>query len=280
MSFSQPGRSEKMTRKPLVIAVCGKGGVGKTSISALITRMLVRDPARRVLAIDADPAVGLSYALDITVSRTVDQIRRDLIERLGADAPMDKADLIRQLDYDLFAAMGERENLAFLAIGRPEGDGCYCQVNALLRDLIQETAARFDAVVIDGEAGLEQIQRRVMEMVTHLLIVSDASLKGRKVAEAVYDLAKAQCRHEASGLLFNRVRDAAEERDIRGATRLPLVHVMRENDLIRQFDRQGRSFFELPGTGELAKLERAVLNFIGWPLNLKPTDARKTQNGK
>lgn len=252
-----------MKTKPIVIAVCGKGGVGKTSISALITRMLVKDPGRRVLAIDADPAVGLSYALGIAVTKTVDQIRRDLIERLGSDVPMDKADLIRQLDYDLFTAMGERENLAFLAIGRPEGDGCYCQVNALLRDLIQESAAQFDAVVIDGEAGLEQIQRRVMQMMTHLLIVSDASLKGRKVAEAVYDLARAQCRHEAAGILFNRVREAAEESDLRAATRLPLVHMIPENDLIRQFDRQGRSFFELPWTEDLETLENAVQRFVG-----------------
>lgn len=252
-----------MERTPLVIAVCGKGGVGKTSLSALITRMLIQDPAQRVLAIDADPAIGLSYPLGITVSKTVDQIRKDLIERLGSGAPGNKEDLIRQLDYDLFAALAERANLAFLAIGRPEGEGCFCQVNALLRELIKEMTGQFDAVVIDGEAGLEQIHRRVMEMVTHLLIVSDASLKGRNVAETIYRFGKELCGHEKSGVLFNMLKDSGEEKEILAKNRLPLVHVLFESDIIREFDRQGRSFFDLPWSKYLKELEDDVRCFLG-----------------
>jgi CO dehydrogenase maturation factor len=250
-----------MKPNPVVIAVCGKGGVGKTSLSALIVRSLTRDPARRVLAVDADPAVGLAYALGLPVAKTVDQIRQELIQTLGEDAPADKEDLLRRLDYDLFAALAERDNLAFLAIGRPEGHGCFCQVNQLLRRLIGDLAGRFDAVVIDSEAGLEQIQRRVMDRVTHLLIVSDGSLKSRRVAATLHHLAGELPGLHASGVLFNKLNQS-EEKEILAANPLPLVHVLHEIPAIRDFDRQGRSFFDLPWSAEMAELARAVMHFL------------------
>ncbi len=252
-----------MQKKPTIIAVCGKGGVGKTSLSALITRIFVNDPGQRVLAIDADPAVGLSYPLGISVTRTVDEIRQDLIDRLGNSEIVDYRDMISQLDYDLFSALTERGNLAFLAIGRPEGDGCYCRVNALLRDLIQTMTGQFDVVVIDGEAGLEQINRRVMEMVTHLVIVSDASLKGRRVAETIYRLGRANSGCEHSGVLYNRLDSAIEEKMVTAGNTLPLIHMMFENHLIRQFDREGRSFFDLPWSEDLSNFEEALGRFTG-----------------
>jgi CO dehydrogenase maturation factor len=250
-----------MDRKPVFIAVCGKGGVGKTSLSALIVRSLTRDPGRRVLAVDADPAVGLAYSLGLPVAKTVDQIRQDLIQTLGAEPPADKEELLRRLDYDLFAALSERDNLAFLAIGRPEGHGCFCQVNQLLRQLIDNLAGRFDAVVIDGEAGLEQIQRRVMDQVTHLFIVSDGSLKSRRVAATLHHMAGGLPGLRAAGVLFNKL-NPGEEEEILAANPLPLIHLLHETPAIRDFDRQGRSFFDLPWSAEMAELARAVWHFL------------------
>ncbi len=247
-----------MLKKPVIIAVCGKGGVGKTSISALIVKMLSEDSSTKVLAIDADPAVGLSFPLGITVRKTVDDIRNDLIRRLENGKNSSKEELIKSLDYELFRALEERENLAFLAIGRPEGDGCYCRVNALLKDIIKEIAENFDYVIIDAEAGVEQISRRVMEMVTHLLLVSDASLKGRKIVETINGVAQKKCSFEKSGLIFNKMRDQKEIDLVQSKTKLFTCGAILETDIIRNFDREGRSFFELPDCETIIQLNKAI----------------------
>lgn len=251
-----------MQEKPVIIAVCGKGGVGKTSISALMARMLSKDPSKKVLAIDADPAVGLSFSLGITVKKTVDDIRNDLIRRLENGEESNKEELIQSLDYELFSALEQRKNLAFLAIGRPEGDGCYCQVNALLKEIIKEIAGNFDYVIIDGEAGVEQISRRVMEMVTHLLLVSDASLKGRTIVETINKVAQEKCSVKNTGLIFNKMRDQEEIHGVHAKTRLFTCGAILENDLIRNFDREGRSFFELPDNDSITQLNTAIKAFL------------------
>ena len=170
--------SELNREQTAIIALCGKGGVGKTSLSAAIVKILTANPDNRVLAIDADPAVGLSTSLGITVRKTVDDIRNDLISRVQSGKSGSKEDMVSRLDFEMFSALEEQANLAFLAIGRPEKEGCYCQVNHILKDIIASLADNFDYVVIDGEAGIEQVNRRVMEKFTHLILVSDASARG------------------------------------------------------------------------------------------------------
>ena len=251
-----------MKNSPVIIAVCGKGGVGKTCISALIVKMLSESSSAKILAIDADPAVGLSFPLGIRVKKTIDDIRNDLIKRLENGDRTNRDELVKLLDYEIFNAVEEKKNLAFLAIGRPEGDGCYCQVNSLLKDIIKDLAGHFDFVVIDAEAGVEQISRRVMEMVTHLLLVSDASLKGRNVVETIHNVAKEKCSFERSGLIFNRMRDQQEIDAVISTTNLPLIGTIIENESIRNFDREGKSFFDLPPSEAVTELNHTINTFL------------------
>lgn len=251
----------KKPDKPLIIAVCGKGGVGKTSISAMITRMYSEDPQKRVLAIDADPAMGLSFPLGVTVRKTVDDIRNDLIQRIKNGEHSEKQTVLRQLDYEIFNALEEKDNLAFLAIGRPEGEGCYCQVNTLLKDIIKEVAGNFDVVIIDGEAGVEQISRRVMEMVTHLLLVSDASLKGRHVASTIGRVAERSCAFEKVGLLLNRIHASDNVETLLPTIELPVLGCVPEDEIIRSFDREGQTFFNLPPCDPVTAVEAAMTAF-------------------
>ena len=239
------GPAQPTGNRPMIVAVCGKGGAGKTAISAAIVRTLLEDPARRVLAIDADPAAGLASALGVEVVRTVDDIRTDLIGHMQSADGSSRKELLSNLDYEVFEAVRERGNLAFLAIGRPEKEGCYCQVNDLLRDIIADLAENFDTVVIDGEAGIEQVNRRVMERVTHLLAVSDASARGINVAKAVRAVANSAVRYQRTGLILNRIRPDEDLRDLAIPDGLPCLGCVPEDETVRDADIHGRSLLDL-----------------------------------
>jgi CO dehydrogenase maturation factor len=248
-------------KRPRIIAVCGKGGVGKTSISAVLVRCLSTSRRNRVLAIDADPAVGLATALGFGADRSVDRIRNDLIAELEAKTAGSPDQIAERLDYELLQALEERDNLAFLAVGRPEKAGCYCQVNAVLRDLIASLAGSFDHVIIDGEAGIEQVNRRVMASVTHLLLVSDFSQKGLTVAATIAEVAKTAMHCEQVGLVVNRSR--GDEASFTGPPAgLPLLAVMPEDDRIRQADMKGLSVWSIPEDNRLLQAVRDLLEKI------------------
>jgi CO dehydrogenase maturation factor len=234
------------TENARVIAVCGKGGVGKTSVSALLAKVLSENNTHKVLAVDADPAVGLALALGLSSTKTVDDIRNEVIERVQNGEQGDRQEMITSIEYELFGALKERDNLAFLAIGRPENDGCYCQINSLLKDIIHDIADNFDYVIIDGEAGIEQINRRVMERITHLLLVSDTSVKGCNVAESIESVARHGISFEKVGLLLNRVKSAGEVKNVLNRYSLPIIGWLPEDSTIYSFDREGRNFMEMP----------------------------------
>jgi len=239
-------------------ALCGKGGVGKTTISAALVRLLSEDTSKKVLAIDADPAIGLSTALGFDPGRTVDNIRNDLIDRVGEGESTDRESLIEQLDYEVFEALDERENIAFLAIGRPEKAGCYCSVNSFLKDIISSISESFDYVVIDGEAGIEQVNRRVMETVDHLLVVSDLSAKGLSVAATIADVSDKAIHCSSTGLIVNRLREGELTGELKLPPNLNLFCALPENDDVRNMDIAGNSIFSLDAPPVLDALRQAL----------------------
>ncbi|MBU2552472.1 MAG: AAA family ATPase [Proteobacteria bacterium] len=256
--------SDQTDLPPPIIALCGKGGVGKTSLSALLTTILAADPKRRVLAVDADPAAGLAAALGLEVARTVDDVRNELIGRLRQGIREEGRDMQALADYRLFEALEERDNIALLAIGRPESEGCYCRVNDFLKVLVGELAAGFDAVVIDGEAGIEQVNRRVMTGVSHLVLVTDPSERGRRVAESIADVAERAGMRARIGLLVNRVREEGEVRRIQAATRLPVIGYVPEDEAVYRSAREGLDMTGLTDNPARFALERAASSFIGF----------------
>jgi CO dehydrogenase maturation factor len=168
--------------------------------------------------------------------------------------------MLNRLDYEVLQALVEYRNLAFLAIGRPEKEGCYCQVNQLLKEIIIGLSHNFDYVIIDGEAGIEQVNRRVMEAVTHLLLVSDASVKGIHVCETIKKVAASAIAYRTDGLIINRVRrqDASLPAGLPPSLR-PIGSIP-ESELVRRFDMEGRNVLSLPNCPALQALGRCLQN--------------------
>jgi CO dehydrogenase maturation factor len=243
--------------KPRVVAVCGKGGVGKTTLSALLARWLRDRSGLKTLLIDADPAGGLTLALGLPVKRTLNQVRKQTIRELKRGS-LSKKHLAESLDWLLFESLAEKDNLALLALGRPEESGCYCAVNNLLREAIALLADSFEFTLIDAEAGIEQVNRKVMSRVDYLLLVSDCSAKGLRVAETIRKVAGRSAGKLKAGLVLNRAGSAREARQTAARTPLKLIGWIPEDETIRQFDQKELSFFKLPE----CPAERAVLEII------------------
>lgn len=243
-----------------VIAVVGKGGVGKTSIAAAIVRQLVKNhPGARILAIDADPAVGLSTALDLEVTHTIDDIRKAIAESGEGDKEKKKAiELLGEARFHIIDAMTEKNGFTFLAVGRPEASGCYCSVNAFLKEIVSMFSEEFDYVVIDGEAGIEQINRRVMEKVTHMLLVTDPSKKGTQVIRTIKKVADELVMYKEIGVIVNRINDESLTKEI-FTEEIPVLAYIPDDKELALFDIKGRSIVELPDDSKLvAGVQQAI----------------------
>lgn len=242
-----------------ILALVGKGGVGKTSLSALTVRLLSEaHPDKRILAIDADPAVGLSTALGVEAPSTVDDIRKAFVASVEEGETRAAIELLGEARYRMLDAVVERDNLSFLAIGRPESAGCYCKVNGYLKEIISRLADNYDYVVIDGEAGIEQVNRRVMERVTHLILVSDGSKKGLEVVRTIHRVARELVAFEQAGLIVNRLPDPAlaEHLDTGG---LPVLAWIPDDRAMTLSDLMGRSVFSLPQDAAVLQGAREAL---------------------
>ena len=250
--------AEKNTK---VIAFVGKGGVGKTSLSALTVRLLSQaHPDKKILAIDADPAVGLATALGVDVVSTVDDIRKSFINTAESGNTNAAVELLGEAKYQMLDALVEIGNISFLAIGRPESAGCYCKVNAYLKEIISMISDSFDYVIIDGEAGIEQVNRRVMEKVTHLILVSDASKKGLQVVKTVYSVAKELVMFDKTGIIINRIPDVdipIDTGEIELLSRIPDDREMSVNDI------KGESVFAIDKNALIVQGIKTALERIG-----------------
>ena len=232
------------------IAIAGKGGVGKTLISALLIRYIVERQLGPVLAVDADPSTNLHLALGVTVEGTVGDVREDMLTLTQAGrfpAGMSKSDY---LDYQVRLLLAETPGYDLLAMGRPEGPGCYCAANAMLRVLIDHLAQRYVFVVIDNEAGMEHLSRRTTRDVDLLLLVSDPTVRGIVSAAEMQALAgKLHIRVGRARLIVNRVGPddlPSAVRQTIEARGLDLIGLVPRDDCVVDYDAQGRPLFDLP----------------------------------
>lgn len=174
----------------MTIAFAGKGGTGKTTISALLIKSLIERSKGPILAIDADPAANLHLALGMEKPYTIGQIREDMSRVAQAGQLGVSISRHEYLTREIMMSLEEGDKIDLLSMGRPEGQGCYCAINHLLREIIDDLNKHYPYVVIDNEAGMEHISRRTTRDVDFLLLVTDPTIRGVKTAGEMVRLAE------------------------------------------------------------------------------------------
>jgi CO dehydrogenase maturation factor len=257
------------------IALAGKGGVGKTTIAAMIVKYLMQVQSGAILAIDADPSSNLNMVLGLDLEWTVGDIREDILEEVkqsltagGAamgvmPGGMSKRDY---LDYHIRSSLAEGPQFDLIAMGRSEGPGCYCAVNHNLREVIDGISANYRYVVIDNEAGLEHLSRRTTRDVQSLLVISDPTQRGLVAAERI-----AAFRHELdihiknTYLILNGLREPAIPAPLQAridAFDVPLLGVVPYDDQLPAYEFDGRPLTALENDSVMYQAVAAMMQAI------------------
>jgi len=229
-----------------ILAVAGKGGTGKTTFAALMIRHLVRAGQGPLLAVDADPDANLGVMIGLRPEKSVGQVLQDFLEqKMNIPQGMPKQ---QWLELQLNAAISESKGLDFVEMGRPEGPGCYCSANAVLRDFLERLSENYRSVVVDNEAGMEHLSRRTAGKIDQLFMISDPSVKGlRTVASLLELIAELKLNPDDKFLVLCRAGrlDPRLETQIR-ELKVDYLGAVPEDPKIAEFDLNDRSLLELP----------------------------------
>jgi len=231
----------------LSIAVAGKGGTGKTTIAALLIELLSRRGT--VLAIDADPSTNLPLALGLSVGETVGQAREELLALVKKGKFSPALSKQEYLELKVRELLVESPQIDLLVMGRPEGPGCYCAANNMLRQIIDRLGSHYDYLVMDCEAGMEHLSRQTTRDIDLLLLVSDPTVKGvytaGKMKELIRELRTSVVR---VALAVNRVRGPLSPEVSRTIAEagLELVSSLPEDPTLSDLESHGRPVKELP----------------------------------
>lgn len=248
---------------PTTIAVTGKGGTGKTTVAALTVRILVDQGLTPVLAVDADPNMNLDAALGVKVAFTVGDVREEGLQKIDAlPAGMSKTEFLR---YRTAQALVEAQGFDLIAMGRPEGPGCYCYANNVLRACVDQIAAQYRFIVMDAEAGLEHLSRRTTRDVDLLLLLSDPSVRGVETAaralELIGELRTSVGRHMLALTRVDRVppemEAAIRQRGLTVDATIP------EDEELRRLDMEGKPLIGVSANSPALAAVQQVLAAAG-----------------
>lgn len=255
----------------ITIALAGKGGVGKTTIAGMVIKYLAQTQTGAILAIDADPSSNLNMVLGLELDWTVGDIREDMLAQVQSSllqggaamgtlqGGMSKHDY---LDFEVRSSLAEGEHFDLIAMGRPEGPGCYCAVNHNLREVVDRISKSYRYVVIDNEAGMEHLSRRTTRDVEHLLIVSDPTQRGMVASARIMEIVKdLDINVENVYLVLNRVRGGipAPLQAHIDAMDIPFLGTVPANEALMEFEFNGRPLVEL---GDDSPVYQAVADMM------------------
>ena len=264
-------RHHKETPLTKTIAVAGKGGTGKTTVSALLVHFLSEKGT--VLAIDGDPSENLNMALGVPLVKTVGGMRERMTEKI-TDGTYDQTVAKQQyLEGKIMESLVEADKFDILAMGRPEGPGCYCAANHMLRASIDHLAAQYDYVVIDCEAGMEHISRQTTRDVDFLLLMTDPTIRGITTAERMKSL-MADLRtsvrevwlviNRVSGKLPEKIEQAVEESGLKA------IAIVSDDSYLAAVEAEGKPAVELSSKSPMWQAMKKIADNIALDRAGKP----------
>ncbi len=257
-------------RQKLVVSVSGKGGVGKTSITALLLRILLNHTTHSILVVDADPVMNLPKMLGVPIETTVGKAATQLREEIDAGTLPPGASKQDRLEGEVFESLMEGDKFDFLAMGRTEGEGCYCFVNRVLTQILDTITKNYDITLMDMSAGLEHLSRRTDRNVDMMIIVIDTSQMAFDAAVRIKELAKeVHIEFRKIWVIANRfpkniIKEVTPDLEKRlAAVGLNLAGIIPLDEQIMTYNLQGKSLFELPVTSPALQATEAIAKRIG-----------------
>ncbi len=243
------------------IAIAGKGGVGKSTIAGLIIRLIKEKKLGSVLGVDADPNSNLAEFLGLKPAKSIGEI----LDEISAQKDKIPSGMTKDrfIEYKVQAIIEEGDGFDILSMGRPEGPGCYCYVNNILRNIVGKLIKDYDFVVIDNEAGLEHFSRKTTASADVLLVISDASSAGLRAARKISDLTlELKIKTKKRFLLVNR-SDKEIDKDKLVGMGLDYLGRIPDDGLIEKLSIRGDSLWKLGGDSlaysSLSKLMERIL---------------------
>lgn len=226
------------------IAVSGKGGTGKTTLTGMLINYLVKKGKRPILAVDADANANLNEVLGVDISQTIGEAR----ERMKKDVPVGMTKDI-WFEMQVQQAVIEEEDYDLIVMGRPEGPGCYCAANSLARRFIDILTDNYSYVVIDNEAGMEHLSRLTTQNVDLLFVVSDPTVRGIRTAGRILEVVRELGLNiKELALIVNRVQGEFNPKmaELSEKIGLKLAGILPADETIAEFDLEGKPTIQLP----------------------------------
>ncbi|MCP4115479.1 MAG: AAA family ATPase [Desulfobacteraceae bacterium] len=246
-----------------VIALAGKGGVGKTTVAALILRHLAESGESPVLAVDADPNSNLGETLGIDVDKSVGDVREGFMKNpQGVPSGMDKIVYLEMLMHQVLI---EQQAFDLLVMGRQEGQGCYCMVNNILNRFTEELEKNYKYLMVDNEAGMEHLSRRTSGKVDMLLLVTDYALRGLRAVKRINDmLEELKLNVGQVGLIVNRAPKELGKAFLDECENIgvPIICTIPDDGALLEFDMEQRSLMELPADSAAVMAVDGLMNKV------------------
>lgn len=253
-----------------ILTCLGKGGTGKTVISTLMGKYFLKRK-NTPLFVDADPVSGLQKTLGITEAKTIAQAKKELIDIAQNASNREKMErAAEQIDYIIMNVLQEYPQYGFIAIGQTYSTGCFCAVNSLLRKTLSSVIRSYEPVIIDAEAGIEQVNRLVVEDVHYAFLITDLSKRG---VDTCIDLKKAIRRIDSMkncrfGVIINKSNIVPEKHGKRlEAEQIEMLGAVPSDSAISEADYEGTSLLDLPGCSAYNAV-KSILDRLGVPRDL------------